>query len=425
MLCVGYGFNIMGKTKISSIGIWVFTVLFFAYQFILRLSPGVFIDEIMLKQNVGAATFGLIASAYYIGYAGMQIPVGICLNKFGIRRVVSISALVCSLGNLPLLINDHWVFDLVGRFVIGIGSTAGVLGAVHAVRLYFPSKHISKMIGVTVTLGLLGAIYGKSINRFLLEEFGFEESIIYLAIPGVIISLLVMFCFKEDAKNCNDIKQSGITLSGLKEIIKDGKIIWLSIAGGLMVGPLESFADVFGEPYLVTVYGFNARDAGYLTASAIYFGFCVGAPLLAAIADKFKCHYTINIICGFAMAIIFHLILEKMINGYLLMFVSAFIIGVMSSYQVILMSTVAGMVPVNLGGLAIAVVNMFNMSAGMLFNAFIGGLLDYYWTGEMVDGKRIYSEIAYGDALYILPVTLMFGAIIFFILRPDREVTEK
>ncbi len=415
----------MDKIKISSVGIWVFTVVFFAYQFILRLSPGVFIDEIMLKENAGAATFGLIASAYYIGYAGMQIPVGICLNKFGIKRVVAVSALVCSLGNLPLLIDDHWVFDLIGRFFIGIGSTAGVLGAVHAVRLYFPSKHMSKMIGATVALGLLGAIYGKSINRFLLEEFGFEESIIYLAIPGAIISLLILFFFKEDIKNLNNINQSSTTWSGLKEIVKDGKIIWLSIAGGLMVGPLESFADVFGEPYLVAVYGFSSRDAGYLTASAIYFGFCVGAPLLAAIADKFKCHYTINIVCGFVMAIVFHLMLEKMIQGYLLIFVSTFIIGVMSSYQVILMSTVAGMVPVNLGGLAIAVVNMFNMAAGMLFNAFIGGLLDYYWTGEMVDGKRLYSEVAYGDALYILPVTLMFGAIVFFILRPEKTSAQE
>ena len=121
------------------------------------------------------------------------------------------------------------------------------------------------------------------------------------------------------------------------------------------------------------------------------------------------------------MTLAFHLMLERMINGYILMFICAFIIGIMSAYQVIIISAVADLVPPNLSGISIAVVNMFNMSAGMAFNAAIGGLLDYYWTGELVNGKAIYSDVAYSDALYILPVTLMFGTIILFIIKPSKN----
>ena len=111
----------MKQVKVHIWSLWCLTVFFFAYQFVLRLSPGVLIDEIMLKEHIGAATFGLITSFYYIGYAGMQIPIGLLLDKFGVRYVVAISAITCVLGNMPLLLSDHWLLSLFGRFLIGIG----------------------------------------------------------------------------------------------------------------------------------------------------------------------------------------------------------------------------------------------------------------------------------------------------------------
>lgn len=410
----------MDRVKLKIWILWLFTVFFFSYQFVLRLTPGVLIDDIMVKYDVSASVFGLIISFYYIGYAGMQIPVGILLDRFGVRYVVAISALVCVLGNLPLLFSDHWAIELLGRFFIGIGSAAGALGAIHIVRMNFPHRHMSKMIGFTVTIGLFGAIYGKSINRFLVESFGLEQSIVYLSIPGVLVAIIMFLFFKGIESQRNENLHYYSVLNSLKIIFQNNRIIWLAIAGALMVGPIESFADIFGESYLVHVYNFTPSDAGYLTASAMYFGFCVGAPLLAAIADRFNCHYAINITCGIVMTGAFHLMLEQLIVGYRMMYMVAFIIGIMSAYQVIVISSVSELVPANLTGTAIAVVNMFNMGAGMIFNTAIGALLDNYWTGEIINDKRIYSEIAYSDALYILPVTLMFGAIIFFVLKPNN-----
>jgi len=79
-------------------------------------------------------------------------------------------------------------------------------------------------------------------------------------------------------------------------------------------------------------------------------------------------------------------------------------------------------VPANVNGIAIAVVNMFNMLAGTAYNVMIGNLLDHYWAGETLHGKRIYSEAAYADALFILPISLMLGTIIFFAIKPKPGV---
>ncbi len=408
----------MEKTKLSSL--WVIAVLFFAYQFILRLSPGVLINELMIKYQISASTFGFLISVYYASYALMQIPIGILIDRFGVRNMVAISSLICVLGNLLLIISDQWELAVIARIILGIGSSSGVLAAISAARISFSSTHLSKTIGITVMIGLLGAIYGKSINRLFMNFFGLEKSILYLSIPGILIAMAMLIFVKKDERRSDELKSYSIK-SSIKELIK-GKVILLSIAGALLVGPLGAFADVFGELYLVSVYHLTPSNAGYLTTSAIYIGLCVGAPLLAAIADRFKCHFIINIICGCVMAFVFYFLLNKMIPNYTSMLFSMFIVGVMSAYQVVVISQVSGKVAVNATAITVAFVNMCNMIATTLYNLVIGRLLDHYWTGEILHSKRVYSDIAYTDALYILPVTLMLGVIIFFIIMPRRGV---
>jgi MFS family permease len=185
----------MEKEKFSLL--WFAAVLFFAYQFVLRLSPGVLIDELMIKYQISASTFGLITSVYYAGYAGMQIPMGIIVDRYGIRCTVAISALICVFGNIFLIMSDHWFIALLGRCLVGIGSAAGALGAISAARLCFSHKHLSKMIGFSVMLSLLGAIYGKSINHYFVDTFGMEKSIFYLTLPGIIIALGILIFLLE------------------------------------------------------------------------------------------------------------------------------------------------------------------------------------------------------------------------------------
>jgi len=74
---------------------WFFSALFFAYQFIMRLFPGLCVSEIMHKFQIDATEFGLLSSMYYYGYAGMQIPMAILLDRFGPRLIVSLCCFIC------------------------------------------------------------------------------------------------------------------------------------------------------------------------------------------------------------------------------------------------------------------------------------------------------------------------------------------
>ena len=63
-----------------------------------RVAPSVMVEELMRDFAVGAGVLGNLSAAYFYGYAGMQIPVGVLLDRFGPRRLIAISTLLCADG---------------------------------------------------------------------------------------------------------------------------------------------------------------------------------------------------------------------------------------------------------------------------------------------------------------------------------------
>src|SRR3990167_8683767 len=80
--------------------VWGCAALFFCYQFLLRVSPSVMTHELMTDFHVDACALGTLISFYLYAYSGLQLPVGILLDKLGPRRLLVIATLVCTGGSL-------------------------------------------------------------------------------------------------------------------------------------------------------------------------------------------------------------------------------------------------------------------------------------------------------------------------------------
>src|SRR6476659_2548342 len=85
---------------------WLTAALFFGYAWVLRVAPSVMVAELMRDFAVGAGVLGNLSAAYFYGYAGMQIPVGVLLDRFGPRRRIPISTLLCAGGCVLFAIGD-------------------------------------------------------------------------------------------------------------------------------------------------------------------------------------------------------------------------------------------------------------------------------------------------------------------------------
>ena len=77
---------------------WLTGALFFFYAWVVRVAPSVMIEELMRDFAVGAAAIGNLSAFYFYGYAGMQVPIGMMMDRFGPRRLMTAAAGVCALG---------------------------------------------------------------------------------------------------------------------------------------------------------------------------------------------------------------------------------------------------------------------------------------------------------------------------------------
>ena len=66
----------------SAVTMCVLAILFYYYEYYLRVAPSVMSSELKLTFNLSEAAFGNLAAFFYYAYTPMQIPVGMILLGF-------------------------------------------------------------------------------------------------------------------------------------------------------------------------------------------------------------------------------------------------------------------------------------------------------------------------------------------------------
>ena len=103
--------------------IWMIAAFFFLYEFFLRTFVGSVAHQIIPQLHLTVEKFALIGSAYYIAYGVMQIPVGILVDKFGVKRVMLFATLMCVFATFLFSHATDFAFAFVSRFLMGFGSS--------------------------------------------------------------------------------------------------------------------------------------------------------------------------------------------------------------------------------------------------------------------------------------------------------------
>lgn len=396
---------------------WSLPLAFFTYQFILRLWPSLMMEQIMRQFMIDATSFGFLASAYYYGYAGMQIPLAMALNRYGSRYVLFACALLCGLATLMFTLTDSWIVALASRFFIGVGSAAGFLATSAIVSQWFPKEWYGSMIGFSFSVGLMGAIYGGKPIGLLVAEWGWEPVAVVLGGVSVLIGLLSVFFLRSPTGGEEtDDKPQAIKLADLRKLLTSPALLLLAVANLLMVGALEGFADVWGTNYLMVAYGVSKVDGAELV-SFIFVGMLFGGPLLAYLS-KWGGNYGVMSLCGVGIALIFTylLLLHDSPETYRLG-VLFFVIGLLCCYQVLMFSAAADLVPSQLLGISVAFLNCINMLGGSFFHSVIGYIMDYHWKGLVIEGIRSYTVNSYMYALLFIPICACVGACLILSVR--------
>lgn len=227
---------------------------FLTYAF--RTINSVISQNLVSEVGLGAAELGLLTSVFFLSIAAIQLPLGSCLDRFGPRRVQTVSLPVAAIGALMVCFADEFRSLLVGRILIGIGVASALMAGLKAIAVWFPRDRVALANGVLVTLGSLGAIATTVPSEALLPLIGWRGLFGVLAVATVATAVLTYFVVPEAPSS------SGATgpLSGLSSVYTDAYFWRLAPLSTTCVAASWSLQGIWAARWLSDVEGLDQTE---------------------------------------------------------------------------------------------------------------------------------------------------------------------
>ena len=394
--------------------------LFFLYAWIMRVAPSVMVDEMMRDLGVGAALIGNLSAFYFYGYAGMQVPVGLLIDRYGARRLMAVAGLACALGCVVFAMSANFWGVAAGRFLIGASAAFSLVGAMSVAALWFPARRFALLSGLAMMLGMAGGVLGQAPLRLLVDATDWRSASLWLACGGFFVALMA-WAFVRDRPQ--PAKEPGAArpkmLGGLGQVAGNSQTWIISIAGLGTTAPLLGFAGLWGVPYLVTAYGLERAAAASIT-SMMFIGWGLGAPLMGWFSDYVGRRRPVFIaglaLCTGSLAALLYFP-DLPVAGLMAL---CFACGFGGSSQIVGFATAREANPARFSATTLGLVNGMVTGAGALYQPLVGWLLDLAWNGQMAARARIYDAAAYRSALTVLVAGSLLGCLCTLLIRETR-----
>ena len=412
--------------KVTLMGLWVVFLgaLFYFYEYFLRVSPEVMQHDFMHTFKIGAAGFGTLSGFYFYAYTPMQLAVGIIIDKYSVRVILTVAVLLCAVGTLLIPISDIFALAAIGRFMQGMGSAFAFVSALKLAAMWLPASRFAFFAGACAALGYVGAASGEILLSVWVRDFGWRQSLFAFAILGVGLAIIFWLFLgakpKASARKSRKVTPS-LTWpqvgSQLLEIIKNGYIWWAGFLSFLLYLPTTVFAALWGVPYLMAMHHYTKEQAA-VASGLIFVGWAIGSPLQGWISDVLRNRVqvmSVNALISFVFAVCVLYIQDL---SYVTVCVLFVLMGISSSAQMLTFTMGRDVVNLRVVGMVIAFVNTLAMLGGTIFQSGFGVVLEMLWDGSYNSvGEKVYSLYSYQVAAAIVPICFIVAAVISFFIK--------
>ena len=167
-----------------------------------RVNLSVSRDALEASFGISAVTFGWLSGAYNWTYMVLQLPSGLLLDRFGVRRVGIVSTVIWSVASFAAAISTD-IGSLFGaRFLLGIGEAPTFPANSKATGYWFPKNERSLATAMFDSAAKFSSAIGIPVLGLLLLRFGWRWN---FAATGI-ISLLYFALFYAIYRNPSDDK---------------------------------------------------------------------------------------------------------------------------------------------------------------------------------------------------------------------------
>ena len=384
--------------------VWSLGALSFSYAFFQRVAPSVMLVDLMRDFAVGATVLGNLSAIYLYAYAGLQMPIGLALDRWGARRMLTGAALVAAIGSAAFAAAQGVALAYLGRLLVGVGCAVGFVGALKLATHWIPANRFAFVSGMTMMVAMLGAVAGQAPLAAVVGAVGWRAAMLDAAGFAALLAAASWAIIRDRPPGDDLVRQSApISLRRSLARVMAGRQNWiLALYGGAMTAPFLAYAGLWGVMHQMRLYDLD-RIAAAGSNSLMLVGWAVGAPAGGWLSDKLgrrRMPMTAAAILSLAgwLVLLYTPALPLMADRILL-----FLIGASSGAMVICIAAARERSSAAVSGAVTGFINTAMVGSGALMQPVIGLLLDANWNGAMRDGARFYSTAAFDAALVTLP----------------------
>ncbi|MGE3319594.1 MAG: MFS transporter [Candidatus Berkiella sp.] len=399
---------------------------FYCYEYLLRITPGLMVPELQRAfsvhdQYLDATLIGHLSAFYYYSYTPMQLPVGVLMDRYGPRRILTLAVICCALGTAFFGMTHSWWVAAFGRFWIGFGSAFAFVGVMKLASTWLPANRFALVSGLATTLGMVGAMIGGVLLTDLIQGIGWRETIIYSSYAGFVLVPVMWFIVRDAPSHVTQDQPARRSIKyrelwqEIRWSLKNPQIWINGVIGGLLMTPTMVFPELWGKLYLQTVHQFDPAEASR-SVTMIFLGWAVGGPLSGFLSDLAGRRKAPLLIGSLLTTVLLAVFLYYPGLSPLTIKVILFFIGVVSSVEVICFAIGRENCPPNIAGTAVAVTN-FLVVTFAFGQVIVAKILDITWDGVLIDQAKVYSIESYQTSMIVLPVATTLAVLLCFFLK--------
>lgn len=398
---------------------WAVAVSFVLFQFYIQLSSGVVINQVMHDRQLSAIQGGILSGAFYYVYTLLQIPVGLLLDRYSVRWLLSGTAALCAAGCLLFALAKSLNGLLISRALIGTGAAFAFVGVLHVIRNHFPLRKFAFWTGLSETLAFFITMLGVIFTGSLLGKLGLTNFMGCLAGIGAVLAFLLAYILPDQEpmpRLAERPSKNNPPLMQALWMLCQNPIAW---ANGLYVAIGFSVMTVFGGmwavPFLQYQLHIPLSDASAIDAM-LFFGAACSCPLFGLLVTKSPRRKPLLMGSYGITALLLGAILLCPIQSSALMKYLFFATGISCGAYMLSYSIANEVAPPFAESTSSGFTNALAVLSAPVIQGLIGVLIDWQQSLEPAP-MGLYAR----NALLLLPVFFLIGAVIARRLPEEGE----
>ena len=390
--------------------VWSVCVLFFLYEFFLRVSLGSFQHPLMHDLHLSAVEYSLLSSTlFFVMYGLMQIPVGLLIDKIGLKKSLTIGSIICALASFSFAYSSTFWFAVISRALMGLGASFGFLSLLVAINDWMPHRHNALFIGLSQFIGTMGPMFGAGPLETLTAAKHIEWQLVFKVLGFIGVALVVMIVFfvedrHETAEKYSILRRPEVTKRSLLKLFSRAQAWYIALFSASVYLIIEYLSENEGRVF-IGLKGFSENFASYMITLA-WFGYALGCPLLGFLSDYTERRKPVLVASG-CISVTSMLIIIFSSTRYGLM-TGFFMLGVSASGQSIGFAIISEQFKKQFIGIGLALNNSMIMILSAINAPLIG------WIIDRARGAADFGLHTYEMAFLILLIISVISMILSF-----------